>query len=44
MSITHRAGTTDVEINENGIYQAAFRSTVMIGSEATIPSSVRVRL
>ena len=39
-SITHQAGSTDVQINEPGIYQATFHGNVSINTGTAIPSSI----
>ena len=43
-AITHLAGSTDVQINQTGIYQAAFHATIAVDTGTTIPDSVLVRL
>lgn len=43
-SITHQAGSPDVNINQPGIYQATFHSSVYPNPGTTIPASVRVQL
>lgn len=43
-AITHTAGSTDVGINQPGIYQASFHSTVSANTGGSIPASVMVRL
>ena len=43
-SITHTAGSPDVPITQNGIYQAFFTGTALIAEGTTIPSTLTVRL
>ena len=43
-AITHTAGSPDIEINQDGIYQATFTGTVLIDPGTTIPSSILTRL
>ncbi|MCD7993526.1 MAG: spore surface glycoprotein BclB [Clostridia bacterium] len=43
-AITHTPGTSDVQINQTGIYQAFFTGTVMIDAGTTIPSTLTVQL
>lgn len=43
-AITHAPGSTDVQINQPGIYQAAFTGTVSINPGSTIPSSIMLWL
>ena len=43
-SITHQASSPDVNINQPGIYQATFHSSVYPNPGTTIPASVRVQL
>ena len=43
-SITHSPRSTDVQIQQPGIYQAFFTGTLGIGSETNIPASVQVQM
>lgn len=43
-SITHTAGSTDVQITQPGIYQATFHGTATPEAGTTIPASVLVQL
>lgn len=43
-SITHTAGSPNVQINQSGIYQAFFNGTAMIDAGTTIPSTLTVQL
>lgn len=43
-TISHQAGSTDIIINQPGIYEAAFHSTVAVASGTPIPATVTVRL
>ena len=43
-TISHQAGSTDIVINQPGIYEAAFHSTVAVASGTPIPATVTVRL
>ena len=43
-SITHTAGSPNVQIIQTGIYQAFFNGTAMIDAGTTIPSTLTVRL
>ena len=43
-AITHAAGSTDVTINQDGIYQAAFHATVAVDTGTAIPATLVVQL
>ena len=43
-SITHTAGTSNVEINQPGIYQATFHGTASVNTGTSIPATLTVRL
>lgn len=43
-SITHTAGSPDVQITQPGIYQAFFTGTALIDAGTTIPSTLTVQL
>ena len=43
-SITHTAGTSNVEINQPGIYQATFHGTASVHTGTSIPATLTVRL
>lgn len=43
-SISHTAGTSNVEINQPGIYQATFHGTASVTAGTAIPASLTVRL
>ena len=43
-AITHQTGSPDVIINQPGIYQAVFHSTISAPSGASIPTTVSVQL
>ncbi len=43
-AITHQAGASDVVINQQGIYQASFQTTVSVPSGTSIPATVTAQL
>ena len=43
-SITHQAGSTDIQITQPGIYQAFFQGNVTPDTGTTIPSTLQVQL
>ena len=43
-AITHQAGSSEVVINQPGIYQAYFHSAAVASAGTSIPASVTVRL
>ena len=43
-AITHQAGSAQVEIHQNGVYQAAFHSTAAVNPGTAIPATVTAQL
>ena len=43
-AISHQPGSSQVEINQDGVYQVIFQSTVSVSAGTTIPSTLQVRL
>lgn len=43
-AITHQPGSTDIEINQPGIYQATLYSTVTAAPGTPIPATAQIRL
>ena len=43
-AITHQAGSTDVIINQPGIYQVSFQGTASVDNGTTIPGTLQVTL
>ena len=43
-AITHTPGSTDIVINQSGIYQATFQSTIAVATGTLIPASIEVVL
>ena len=43
-SLSHTAGAPEVTVNQPGVYQASFHSTVSTGTGAAIPATVTVDL
>lgn len=43
-SITHTAGSADINITQTGIYQATFHGTAAVNAGTTIPATLTARL